>query len=92
MMDAQPTFEDLTRRFHNAKWINAEDMPSMPRGWYWAQFPGAWEWYNPEHNQTIGIDHARATDLASTKYWGPFSLDCEKNWHSSGRDGNAVTA
>ncbi|MEX3983770.1 hypothetical protein AB4Y45_32830 [Paraburkholderia sp. EG287A] len=55
-------------------WIDAADMPSMPKGWYWAAFPGGWEFYSPEHNATRGIDHGHSgwQPLMATRYWGPF--------------------
>jgi hypothetical protein len=57
------------------KWVPMDEMPSMPRGWYWAGFPGGWEWYSPELNMTKGVDHgdARWHELMSLRYWGPFA-------------------
>lgn len=37
------------------RWATMEEMPYMPRGWYWAAFPGGWEWYSPDLNMTQGI-------------------------------------
>lgn len=56
------------------RWVTAEEMPSMPRGWYWAAFPGGWEWYSPDYNMTQGIFHGdvRWHSLMSKRYWGPF--------------------
>jgi hypothetical protein len=56
------------------RWIKAEEMPSMTRGWYWATFPGGWEWYSPDYNMTQGIFHGdvRWHSLMSKRYWGPF--------------------
>lgn len=60
-------------------WISLEDMPSMPSGWYWAAFPGSWEWYSREQNATRGIDHGdtRYHELMSRRYWGPWSPPAE---------------
>ncbi len=57
-----------------ARWVDSADMPGMPRGWYWAAFPGGWEWYSPDLNMTQGIDHGdvRWHKLMSKRYWGPF--------------------
>ena len=56
-------------------WVKAEDMPTQPRGWYWASFPGSWEFYSPERNATLGIDHGHNgwNPLRSTRYWGPWT-------------------
>lgn len=55
-------------------WVSVEEMRSMPDGWYWAEFPGGWEWYNQERIATRGIDHGdiRWHELMSNRYWGPF--------------------
>lgn len=56
-------------------WIGREDMPNHPHAWYWAEYPGQWVWYSPEHNQERGIDHGttRWMDLMADWYWGPFT-------------------
>jgi hypothetical protein len=56
-------------------WVLAADMSSMPKGWYWASFPGTWEWYSPERNETRGIDHGDTLwhPLISSRYWGPWT-------------------
>lgn len=56
------------------RWVSQQEMPSMPRGWYWAAYPGGWEWYCPKRNATRGIDHGDTNfhELLSTRYWGPF--------------------
>lgn len=61
------------------RWANMEEMPTMPRGWYWAAFPGGWEWYSPELNMTQGIFHGdvRWHSLMSKRYWGPFQAPPE---------------
>lgn len=58
-----------------AKWVSMDEMASMSRRWYWAAFPGGWEWYSPELNMTKSIDHgnARWHELMSLRYWGPFA-------------------
>lgn len=56
------------------RWVKAEDMPSMPRAWYWSEYPGSWEWYSPERNATRSIDHGRSgwNKLIAKRYWGPW--------------------
>jgi hypothetical protein len=57
------------------EWIDAADMPAKPMGWYWAAYPGGWEFYKPQRNATLGVDHGHAgwQPLMSARYWGPFS-------------------
>jgi hypothetical protein len=55
-------------------WHAAAAMKALPRGWYWAAFPGDWVWYCPERNMARGIDHGDTNwhDLQSVRYWGPW--------------------
>ena len=57
------------------RWIAVGDMASMPRGWYWAAFPGSWVFYAPERNAVLSIDsgNARWHELMSLTYWGPWT-------------------
>jgi hypothetical protein len=57
------------------RWVSMDEMASMPKGWYWAAFPGGWEWFSPELNMTQGINHgdARWYEMMSLRYWGPFA-------------------
>lgn len=57
------------------KWVAMCEMPSMPRGWYWAAFPGAWEFYSPQLNMTKSINSGDTFwhELMSLRYWGPFA-------------------
>lgn len=56
-------------------WVLAEDMPTKPMGWYWAEYPGGWEFYKPERNATLGIDHGDSGwhPLIAKRYWGPWT-------------------
>jgi len=56
-------------------WVQAERMPAMSPGWYWAECPGSWEWYSPERNQSRGIDHGDTLwhPLIAKRYWGPWT-------------------
>lgn len=55
-------------------WHVGVAMKTLPRGWYWAAFPGDWVWYCPERNMARGIDHGDTNwhDLQSERYWGPW--------------------
>jgi hypothetical protein len=55
-------------------WIAAENMDTMPMGWYWAEFPGGWEFFKPARLATLGIDHGHNgwQPLRAKRYWGPF--------------------
>ena len=57
------------------EWSLGENMRCRPKGWYWAAFPGAWVFYDPELNQVLGISHGDTAwhDLHSRRYWGPWS-------------------
>lgn len=61
----------------NPVWIVAEQMPSKPRGWYWAEYPGSWEFYSPELNATQSTVHGDTNwhTLISKRYWGPWAVD-----------------
>ena len=56
-------------------WVLAEDMPTKPMGWYWAEYHGGWEFYKPERNATLGIDHGDSGwhPLIAKRYWGPWT-------------------
>lgn len=58
------------------QWIAEEDMPTMPRGWYWATFPGTWIWYCPKRNAARSIDHGDLNwhPLMSKSYFGPWRI------------------
>lgn len=55
-------------------WISVEKMPTMPRGWYWAEYPGQWVFYAPERHEEKGIFHGTTSwiDATSKRYWGPW--------------------
>jgi hypothetical protein len=59
---------------HEPTWHPFPAMKALPRGWYWAPFPGDWVWYCPERNMARGIDHGDTNwhDLQSVRYWGPW--------------------
>lgn len=63
------------RPMPDLSWISVDQMPTMPRGWYWAEWPGQWVFYSPERNQEQGIFHGTTSwvDLMSKRYWGPWT-------------------
>jgi hypothetical protein len=67
-----PAPADLVER---ARWIDAAEMPSQSRSWYWAEFPGTWIFYAPKRNAALCIDHGdtRWHSLQSKRYWGPWT-------------------
>lgn len=58
----------------NPAWVDMELMPTKPRGWYWAAYPGAWVWYSPEYNMARCVDQGDTNwaELMSKQYWGPW--------------------
>lgn len=75
-----------------ARWLDAAEMATAPRGWYWAAFPGAWEFYSPELGKTQGLFHGDTLwhELMSKTYWGPWSPPPEPG--AVGNQGNAPEA
>lgn len=75
----------LQRPAHNAgvtgepRWIDMDAMPSHPKGWYWAAFPGSWVWYSPEYNKARCIDQGTTgwEELMSKQYWGPWEPEAQ---------------
>lgn len=55
-------------------WHAEAAMQALPRGWYWAPFPGDWVWYCPERNMASGLFHGDTKwhELMSKRYWGPW--------------------
>ena len=82
LRDRQRTIRELEAKADNLPdktpeqptWISVEQMPSMPKGWYWAEYPGQWVWYSPKWHQEQGIFHGTTswTDATSKRYWGPW--------------------